>query len=790
MSGMLRLTLRTARANLTRSLLSSLAVVLGVAFVAGSLMFTDGLEKAMTGHVAEQYRNIDVEVTSMTQSSDASANDLAARVRKIDGVRAAEPTWTLFYTGLATADGRKIAGEHRSRTVPADPALRSVEAREGRLPEKSGEVVLDRETALREGLEIGDKLLISNVGGDPRTYGLVGLTIAEGPGATIFMTTADIAAMAGYPADTVIVDAAEGVTNEDLAARISAATGVEAYGHDELVRRAEDAAVGDAETFRNGLLAFGVIAVCMAAFVIANTFTIVLAQRTREIALLRLVGARRGQVFRSVVAEAAVIGLGGSALGLAVGVLLAYGLPTVMSSFGVTDVSPLITTRTLLVALAVGVGVTVLAALLPARRGTAVPPVAALSDAAVQVARPTGRVRRVAGPALLAIGGVVLAGSSGTGRIEVVALGAVLAVTGFLLLSPIAVPFLVRVLGRPLALLGGATVSLALANAVRNPRRIAATTNALVVGVTLIGTFTLIAKSAEAPAERRAAEKMSAQFLITDSAGLGILPGNVFAALAREPQLAPARPDYRTFDQATGWEVHTGTSTAVTADVGVPVGGTITLRGKKYEVESIAPGSLTVWLTPEDITTAFPDPTLTELQVDPAPGVSTTDARTALDRALAATPTAVAYDKEQYAKSLNANLNQGLGAVTALLALAVIIALVGVANTLTLSVVERTRENSLLRAVGLTRRQLRLTLSAEALVLALTGTLIGIALSSAIALAALRSIEMHGRSLALVMPWDRLAVLLVVAAAAALAASVLPARRAVRHPIAANLAAE
>ncbi|GAB2567150.1 ABC transporter [Paractinoplanes abujensis] len=786
MSGMLRLTLRTARANLTRSLLSSLAVVLGVAFVAGSLMFTDGLQRAMTGHVAEQYRAIDVEVTA--------SGDSVSRIRAIDGVRAAEPTWTLWYTGLATADGRKIGGENRSRNVPAAPGLRSIDTRDGRLPAANGEVALDLRTAAREGLEIGDKLLISGFGGEPRTYGLVGLATVEGPGTTILMTTADIEAMAGYPADTIIVDAADGVTDEDLAARISAATGAEAYGHDDLVRRAENAAVGDAETFRNGLLAFGVIAVCMAAFVIANTFTIVLAQRTRETALLRLVGATRGQVFRSVVAEAAVIGLGGSVLGLALGVLLAHGLPVLLSEFGITEVDPFVSVRTLVIGLLVGVGVTVLAALLPARRGTFVPPVAALSDAAVQVARRTGRTRRVSGIALLTIGGLVLVGSSGSGRTEVVALGAVLAVGGFLLLSPIAVPFLVRVLARPLALMGGATVALALANAIRNPRRIATTTNALVVGVTLIGTFTVIARSAEAPAERRAADKMTAQFLVTDSAGLGVLPDSTLAALAREPQLAPARPDYRTFDQTTGWEVHTGAprpgTAAVTADVGVAPGSTISLGGKKYEVASVRPGSRTVWLTPQDITTAFTDPTLTELQVDPAPGISATDARTALNRALAGLPTVVAYDRAEYAKSLNANLNQGLGAVTALLALAVIIALIGVANTLTLSVVERTRENSLLRAIGLTRRQLRLTLSTEALVLALTGTLIGVGLSAAFALSALRSLEMHGRPLTLVMPWDRLAVLLAVAAAAALLASVLPARRAVRHPIAENLAAD
>jgi len=792
--GIVRLTLRTTRANLTRSLLSSLAVVLGVAFVCGSLMFTDGLAKAMTGQAADRYRNVDVEVTMAASREDTR---LADRVRRVDGVRAAEATWSLPFLGLATADGRKIRGTHQAVNVSSDPALQPYAAGEGRMPSAAGEVVLDERTVGRERLRIGDRLLISNIDGKARTYTLVGVTPAARravgeAGALIVMTTADVAAMAGYPSSTVIVDAAAGVTDAELATRIAAATGADALPHDELVRQAVNEAVGDAATFRNALLGFGVLAVAMAAFVIANTFTIVLAQRTRETALLRLIGATRRQVFRSVLLEAALIGLGGSALGLVVGVLLAYGLPVALSAVvAAGEAGPVISARTVLVALAVGVGVTVLSTLLPARRGTRVLPVAALSDAAVEVARPTGRARRVGGVAVTAAGLASLAAATAAHSTVLTIAGTLVTVSGFLLLSPIVVPSLVRLVRRPLAAVGGATVSLALLNAVRNPRRFATTTNALMVGVTLVGTFTLLAYSAAAPAQRRADQKMVATFLV--SADLA-LPSSLLDALARRPELGAARPTYELFDRDSDLEVRTGSQRAgtavVSADTGSTPGGRITIGGRSFAVASVGAGTRTIWLNPADIRAVFDDPSLTDVQVDPAAGVAKKDARAALDAALAGYPAAVAYDREEYAKHLNAQLDQGLDMVTALLALAVVIALIGVANTLTLSVVERTRENALLRAVGLTRRRLRLILATEAVIMALTGTLIGVVASVAIALSALGSIATHGEPISLAVPWNRLGVLLAVAVLAALAASIAPARRAIRLPMAEILATD
>lgn len=804
---MFRLALRTARVNVTRSVLSSLAVVLGVAFVSGSLMFAEGLASSMTGQAVAQYRNIDVEVSPPPGSIGEWPADMVDRVRRVEGVRAAEATWSLYDIGLSTDDGRKVIGNHRAVNVASDPGLRRLDAGHGRMPQARGEVVLDERTAGREGLRVGDKLRISNFGSEAGTYTLVGLTATtrgglDGSGAFVVMATPDIEAISGFPSTTIVVSAAGGVGDAELATRIAAAVDAQALTHDQLVRSAKDAAVGNAELFRNGLLGFGVIAVCMAAFVIANTFTIVLAQRTRETALLRLIGATRRQVFRSFVLEAIVIGLGGSVLGLAAGVLLAYGLPVALSAAGApAGVRPVLSGGTVLVALAVGVGATVLSALLPARRGTAVAPVAALSDASVQVARRVGGARRSWGAVTFAAGMAALVGATAVGRTEPVVAGTLLTVTGFLLLSPVVVPALIRIVGPPLAAVGGATVSLALANAVRNPRRIATTTNALVVGVTLVATFTLIAKSTEAPAERRANDKLFAQFMVMNGGDLGLLPISLIGSLREQRELGNLYPALRSYDKDNDYEVLTAHgngpaagprkgSAVVSVDLGLAVGGTVTVRGRPFEVASVTAGSRTIWLAAEDVIAVFEEPILTEVQVDPAPGVSKGAARAALDRAVLGFPSAVVYDHAAYVERLNSRLNQALAVVTALLSLAVIIALIGVANTLTLSVVERTRENALLRAVGLTRRQLRLTLAIEAVVIALTGTSIGIAVSAAITLSALGAVEVHGSGLSLVIPWDRLAVLLAVATLAALAASVLPARRAVRHPIVDNLTAD
>jgi putative ABC transport system permease protein len=820
---MLRLTLRTLSANITRLLLSSLAIVLGVGFIAGGMMFTDGLEKAMTDVATARYRNTDIEV-----SADRGwPADVADRVRAVPGVRAAEGVATETSFGMATNDGRQVPGYHFATSLPVDPALRVLDPTQGRLPSAPGEIVLDDRFADREKIRVGDEVRLGGNRDTAKPYRLVGLVratkdpLATG-GAFVGMVLSDALAFQGRDLpERVVVAAGDGVSHPDLAARIRAAVGGEVRTHDELVRAALRDVVGNAQTFRTGLLAFGVIAVFVAAFVIANTFTIVLAQRTRETALLRLVGATRRQVFRSVVLEASVTGLVGSLLGLLAGAGLAHGLRAVFAAMGSSLSTDLVITPvTVAASIAVGTGVTTLSALLPARRGTAVAPVAALSDAAVEVARRPGRVRRGFGVLALTAGVAGLAAAALIDQLALVVLGTLVAFVGFLLLSPTVVPVIVGFLGWPAAKLG-ASASLGLANAVRNPRRIATTTNALVIGVTLVSTFTLLAESAKAPAERKADARLAAHFLVNDGSELSVMPGTLAENVRRQPELRLVHPQFEAADagpDGAPFEVHAGHpgllgrrypdhdgsvaalapgTAVVTRETGIGVGGTVTVKGRPFRVVGAVPVghdttivARSVWLTADDLTALFPDPYLSEMHVDPAPGISAAAAKAALDRVAREYPTMVVADRAAYVARLNGPIDQGLAVVSGLLALAVIIALIGVANTLTLSVLERTRENALLRAVGLSRGQLRGTLVAEAVVMALAGTVLGIAASVAITTTVLHALKLDGGPLPFVLPWDRLGVLLGVAVIAALAASLFPARRAARRSIVATLAVE
>lgn len=819
---MLRLALRSLQTHTTRLLLSSLAIVLGVAFIAGSLMFTDGLEKAMTDRAAMRYRNTDIQVSPGMAASQPWPADVVDRIRAVPGVRAAEGIATASYLGIATSHGRRISDYPSATSLPVDPALRALHPTQGRLPAAPGEIVLDERTASQGKVRVGDELRIGNDYAAAKPYRLVGLVRSGGDpmavdSAFVGMVLSDTMALAQFDRpDEVVVAAADGVRHADLAARIRAVVSGDVRTHDELLDEAMNSAVGDAQVFRMGLLGFGIIAVFVAAFVIANTFTIVLAQRIRETALLRLVGVTRRQVFRSLVAEAAGTGLVGSLLGLLTGVGLAYGLRAAFAAMG-SSLSPslVITGTTVAISIMVGTGVTVLAALLPAWRGTAVAPVAALSDAAVQPARRVGRVRRAVGVLASACGVAALVAAGSTGQIPLIVIGTLLAFVGFLLLSPAVVPTIVRVLGWPVARLGGAAGSLALANAVRNPRRIATTTNALVIGVTLVSTFTLIAASAQAPAERKADVKLGTQFLLANAGqGFSILPEGLVNALRQQRELGLIHAQYdiprdglRVFSGHPALLRHAfphhdgsvaglvdGTAVASTT-MGVGVGGTVTVGDRPFRVVAVVPPNKdldledrSVWLTPHDVKVLYPDLNPAEIYVDPAPGVSVPAARAAVDRMIRDFPTMVVYDHAAYVRKLNAPIEQALAMVTGLLALAVIIALIGVANTLTLSVVERTRENALLRAIGLSRRQLRGTLAVEAVVMALAGTIVGVVAAAGISGTVLRAVATDGAALPLVVPWERLAALLAVATLAALAASVFPARRAARRPVVESLA--
>ncbi|MFI7024571.1 ABC transporter permease [Micromonospora sp. NPDC049900] len=823
----LRLTLRSLRAEVARMVMSTVAVVLGVAFVAGTLIFVDGMRAGAYDRAGTFDRHTDAGIYAEREPIDPTLVD---RVRALDGVRAAEGELT-DTAGVVGSDGRPVLGFGVLAAVPTDPALQSYDVVTGRLPVRTGEVVLDRRTVDDQSFRLGGTVRVGGAAGAARPYTLVGVVdVADTPrdigGPFVGLVGADALAVTGWSGYGRIMVAAEpGITETELAARLAdvAGAGTTVRTRAEILDAAVADAVRDVDQFHLVLLTFAAVAVVVAAFVIGNTFTIVLAQRTRRTALLRLVGATRGQVFRAAVLESAVVGLAASALGVLVGTGLAAALTALVSRLDMPLRGELtVTGGTVLGCLVAGTALTVAAACVPAWQGTRVAPVAALTDAAVQVTRPAGRVRLAGGAVVLAAGTAALAGAASAGQIMLVALGGVLSFLGIVLFGPVLVPALVRVLGSPLRRILGVTGALAVANAVRNPRRVAATATALVIGIGLVTSFLVGAQSTKVAIERTVDAEIGVDFLVT---GIGVdLPAGLTGALAARPELGVVHEsrtrtvddvEYRTvhpalvgdrIEQVVAGQLDRLAPGRILVDRelaqrrGWSAGDRVTLRSQPFEVAAVVDGLAAggtgsavppghaVGLVDTDHRRLFPDERGFQAEIDPAQGVPDGTARAAIAAVLVDYPTVNLLDQAAYKRMLTSTVDMLLAFVVALLGLAVVIALVGVANTLSLSVVERTRENAVLRAVGLTGGRMRAMLAVEAVLTALVGAVLGVALGTGVTAGAMALLARLAGEFTLVVPWARLAGVLAVALLAALSASVLPARRALARPVVEALA--
>ncbi|MGS2615076.1 ABC transporter permease [Micromonospora sp. LZ34] len=819
---MIRLTLRSLRAEALRLLLSALAVVLGVAFIAGTLIFVDGMRAGAYDRAGAFDRHTDLGVYA---DSEPLPPALVDRVRAVDGVAAAagELTGT---GGVVGADGRPVLGYAVLAAIPVEPALRSYDVVAGRLPDRPGEVVLDAPTVAAEGFTLGTPVRVGGAGGAARPYTLVGTvdvadTARDIGGPFIGLVGPDALAVTGEKGyGRIMVAARPGVPEAELARGVAAVAGAgtTVKSRQQILDDAVDEAVRNLEQFNMVLLTFAGIAVVVAGFVIANTFAIVLAQRTRRTALLRLVGATRGQLFRAALLEATVVGLAASAAGVLIGFGLAAGLGELMSrldapvSGGLTVTAP-----TVLVSLVLGTAITVGAALLPAWRGTRVAPVAALTDAAVQPTRRAGRSRLAVGAVVFAAGIAALVGAAFVVQVVLVAAGGVLTFFGIVLFGPVLVPALVRVFGWPARRLFGATAGLAVANAVRNPRRIAATATALVIGIGLVSAFVVGARSTKDGIERSVDAEIGVDLVVTGIGGdlPATLPGELRArpelgvvheqrgAVSAGMQIRAAHPAlvartltgvvagdldgfgpgtvlvHRELAQARGW---TAGSTVAVRGRALRVAAVVTDDGSG-PVGGAVPAGHVIDVADDDFTALFPDQRGFLAEVVPADGVSTDRARDAVATVLARYPTVNLMDQGAYKEMLTGTVDMLLAFVTALLGLAVVIALVGVANTLSLSVVERTRENAVLRAVGLTRGRMRAMLAVEAVLMSLVGAVLGVGLGTGVSAAAMALFARMGGDFHLVLPLGQLGLILAVAVLAALGASVLPARRALARPV-------
>ena len=579
------------------------------------------------------------------------------------------------------------------------------------------------------------------------------------------------------------------------------------------------AAASKLSMIRVMLLSMAGAALLVGGFLIANTFAIVISQRSRELALLRAAGATARQLRRSVLGEALVVGVVGAMLGTGLGIVAGYGLRGVARAFGVAlpDGGLVVAPRTLLISLCIGVVVTVLSAVGPARKAARVAPVEAMRDSG---AVPPSRRRTVLGWVAAGIAGAAVGSSVLGAPVTVVATGAVAALVALTLLGPVLAPRLARIVGRPLDA-AGMTGRLARESAARAPRRTAATTTALAIGLTLITFMTILGQSVKATTAGTYEEVITADLIIESARAemLGGLSHDVHHAVEDVPEVAVvsrmryghwkdagATSALTAIDPATIGEVANVDMVAGSLDAladggivlgaekaaerGLEVGDTLTLTFARTgdqdleivglvddgDVQALATGYL---ISMDTYAEHFTEDVDASLLVKLKDGVNAAAGERAVTDALAPFPTADVRDMAAAVAARAGAVDQILGMVTVLLLLAVAIALLGITNTLALSIVERTREVGLLRAIGMTRKQVRWMVRWEAALVAALAVVIDVGLGTGLGAATVRALS-GAEPVPVAWPVDRLLLVVLVATVGGLVAGMLPARRAAR----------
>lgn len=842
---MRKLTINGLLARKLRLALTALAIVLGVTFVSGTLVLTDTLSRTFDTLIGHAYQPINFQIRGEAAFGDkAAALDsmadrkplpapLAGVVRRLPGVAYADGSVS-GYVQFVARDGNAIGNAASSLGFSFDPhpQLSSVRLVEGRAPSTANEVVMDKATADEYHFAVGNRVEVLT-GKAPRTYEISGIVtfgtadnLAGETLAGLYLPAAQaLFDTRGYY-DTIDVLAKPGADNIALQREIARVLppGVEVVSGQTVANELSGAVSNALSVLSTVLLVFALIALFVGAFTIFNTFSITVSQRVRELALLRVVGASRRQLFGSVVGEAAALGLVASLVGLGLGVLAALGLKALLGAFGVTlpPARLVFEPRTAVVALAVGVGVTIVSALGPARRAVRVPPVAALAVGGVEEAEPLGR-RAVIGSLAAAGGAAVLVAGLALPAIGLVGLGALCMFVGAAVLAPIVARPLSSGLGRPLAAVLGAPGRLGRENATRNPRRTAQTAAALMVGLALVSAIAVLGASLSGSATESVDNAIAAGYLITGpSSGFST---SVAPAVSRLAGVATVTTVYKgqfelgrslsSLEGVTPTELSRTVHLAITAGTGTPalVDGDLLVNTTTARARHLSVGStVRVTFAESGPTTMrvggifkanpvlgsylveasfflshFHDPLPIAVLVAARPGAG--HVGTTLNNYLNVYPNVGVQTRAQFEHSQAASLNRLLGLVYVLLALAVVIALIGIVNTLVLSVFERTHELGLLRAVGMKRRQVRAMVRSESVVIALFGTVTGIIIGTALGAAFAAALNNSGIT-EIVVPFARLVGLLVLGGLLGLGAASWPARRAANLDVLAAIGAE
>jgi putative ABC transport system permease protein len=836
---MFRTTIKGLLAHRVRLITTMLSIILGVALMAGTLVLTDTVGATFDGLYADLNRGTDVVVRSAaavgppgqgsTQRGPVPAA-LVDTIRAVDGVAAVDGS-VQGYAQFVGRDGKVIGTANEGA-----PALglnwatggvpNPFNLVDGREPRDHSEVAMDRGTADKGGFAVGDRvrLLTRSAPQDLTVTGIVRFGQVDSPlGASVaLLDTATAQELVGTPGhfDRIAVAADRGVGQDELAAAVQRALPAEAEAVTGAAVTAEQQSSlrQNLSFFTTFLLVFALVALFVGSFIISNTFSIIVAQRVRELALLRALGAGRRQVQRAVLTEAAIVGTVASIVGVGVGVVMASGLRLLLGAvgFAIPATGAVVTGGTIAVTLLAGITVTLVSAWFPARRAARVPPVAALRDVAIE--RPSGSRSRVpVGVAVTVLGAIALAaGLVGPAGLPAVGVGAALVLLGVSVLGPMLARPVAGALGSPVARLRGPAGRLARANAVRNPRRTAATASALMIGVALVGFITILAASARASVDDVINRSFRSD-LVVDSGmmSMGGLSPALATELARQPEVAQATGLRFAQGEINGHpqmlmavnpadiggisdlDVRQGSiadldgtsialSSKAAADAHLHVGATVTGRfvsGERalrvaavYERQEVAGGYLIAHQLYESVVPAVLD---MKVYVDLRPGVSAEAGRAAVERVTAGYPSAQVQDLTAFRDAQSRSIDQVLTLVYALLALAVVIALLGIGNTLALSVHERTRELGLLRAVGMTRAQVRATVRWESVIIALFGTVLGLGVGLFFGWAVVHALADQGIE-RLLVPLGQLLWITVLAGGAGVVAALLPARRAAR----------
>ncbi|NQV05844.1 FtsX-like permease family protein [bacterium] len=836
---MLKLSLKSVAANKVRLTLTALAIVLGVMFVAGSYVFTDSLKSAFDVLFEQEGATVDLVVRAETDFQFATElgtvpDTLLAEVEAIDGVQTAVPIISGF-AQLVDQEGNPIGGVGPPTLAFSwDENFDDVSAltlRSGRGPEGPGEIGIDAFTADAKGFVVGDQIdVITPLGVETfEIVGILGFGDADNLlGATLAVfelpTAQRILDLEGKY-NQISIMTADGADIPTVQAEIAAFLdeGLEVVlGEVEIEEGREqvDQGVGG---FNTALLVFAMIAVFVGGFIIQNTYRVIVSQRTKELAMLRAVGATGAQVTRMVFFEALIVGIIASAIGVGAGILLALGLKSLFSAIGFGFPSGPLTVlpRTIIIGMVVGVGITLASAILPARKAARVAPLAAMRDTESTYFKSL-RKRLYIGLGVLVIGAAMLLIGLFTEidqALLLVGLGAGVVFLAVAILAPLMARRFGQIVGAPLPRMLGITGRLARDNAVRKPRRMAATASALMIGVALVAVIATMAASLKASITEAVGSEVSADYQIETGGFADPTMSGISVQLA---------DDLRALDEVSvvsvvrygAYRDPVGQTESFLAAFDPEVDQTVRLELEAGDFGRMGPGTVMLHSDVEGFGIGdpypieFPNGVITDLEVvaifgaslfqidvvismemyeenfdnrfaammlvNVAAGSDPVAVRPALEAVVGEYPNAEMSDKEEYVDKVGAQIDALLNVVTALLAMAILIALLGITNTMALSIIERRREIGLLRAVGMTRRQVKRMIRWEAVLIGIFGAVLGLVVGVVLGAAVVVAI---GEGIKLTLPWGQLLFYLVAAALGGVLASLLPARRGAKTDI-------